>query len=268
MRSNFAKIIDSIVLLFATFILMFAWVRFYTHNLFISLAVGAITSILVCIIINHFLHKKEQSSIKTSTQKRVAESIAFNLLGATHSEVLDYLALTLKKENCNISRADNYLKREYYSAQKELHSTIIIPLFHKTKVDIDDIIPCLKLARTLNISNLEIYCATYSQEAANFIKKINNIHFTLYNQYELYGLLESPTPLKTLDTGTKKPSIMELLSFALNPKRAKNYLGFGILILICSMVVPFKIYYLVMGSILCITAAVVLLLPILKKAPK
>lgn len=269
MRNIVAKFIDSTVLSVAVFILVFAWVRFYTRNMTISIIIGAILAIVICIGINLVLNKKEAKILHSKKQKKDAETLALGLLGLTNLEILEFFAKQISKRPAKVTQSTNCLKIEYYSAQKDLHSTkstaIVVPLFHTMKVETSDVIFALKLARAHNVDEMEIYGISFSPEAKSLLSSIKNIQTKTFDQYQLFSSLSPEEIPTTLDTSVKRLNWKEFVQFALDKKRARNYLLFGLIILATSFMVPYKIYYLVMGSILCITALTVRLIPLLKK---
>lgn len=270
MRSTFAKVIDSIAYLVAIFILTFAWVRFYTKNITLSAIIASIVSIASCIIINILLNKKERGVIKSSADKREAEALGLSLLGATNEEVLAYFLHSLSSDDYKLTNCKNYLIKEYHSAQNgvhsTMHSTLVLPYFIKSKFDVDDAIFALKLARTLGLTDIEIYAISSTSEAQDLLKKVKNINSTLFDQYKLFSIINHSYHIpKTLDTNTPKLNFAGMIAFAFDKQRARNYLLFGLILLATSFLVPYKLYYLITGSVLCLTATIVKILPLLKK---
>lgn len=271
MRSKFAKLIDSVALFGTVFVLIFAWVRFYSHNAIWSAIAGAVVGVIVCIFLNHFADKRERKKVGSNTQKRSAETLGINLLGATSDEVQEYFFQMLKKESETIKKLQNCLKIRYYSAQNEMHSTVhstqktalVFPFFHKIELDVDDLILILKLARALGENVIQIYSIKATENAQNFARKIKNFQIIFYDQYDLFNRRNPATPSPvSLNTEPNKLGFNDYLKFAFSPPRAKNYLLFGLIILATSFIVPYKIYYLIFGSLLCLTALAVRLVKI------
>ena len=269
MRNIFAKFIDSIAILTTTFVLIFAWIRFCTRDITISVIVGTVCAGVICFLINFLAERRERKKIGSLTEKKSAEALGISLLGATNSEILDYFYAVFTPLGKNITKQQNYLEMEYYSAQNDMHSTlhttIIYPFFHKSVLDYDDLILIIKLTRTRKQSKVRVYTVSASVEAKSLAKKIHNLDIQIYDQYDLYALGKGiPTPI-TIDTKITKLGFTDYIKFAFDKSRARNYLLFGVILLATSFIVPYKIYYLIMGSILCLTAFTVRILPLIKK---
>lgn len=284
MRTIFAKIIDNIALLFSIFLLVFAWVRFYTRDTTSSLICGIVASVAVCFVVNILLNKKEKRVIRSSKERKSAETLALNLLGATNDEILAYFEGNLRKTATSIKRGTNYLILGHNSAQNEMHSTvhstlhsttsatpapindtIVFPCFFTTTLSLNDAIGILKIARLNKVTDIKIYAVDFSPEAKAFLTKAAHITCKFYNQYEMFADLEGATFPDTIFAPQKNYCAKEILSLAFDRKRAKNYLLFGLIIIISSFLVPYKIYYLVLGSALCLVALIVRILPLIKK---
>ena len=52
MRSNFAKVLDSIILALVFSVLIYAWMRFYTKNTSMSIVVGICSGLLIMAVLN------------------------------------------------------------------------------------------------------------------------------------------------------------------------------------------------------------------------
>lgn len=261
MRNKLAKIIDSVAILVASFVLVFAWVRFYTHNVILSVIVGGIFAIFICFFINFFAEKSEQKKVGSAKTKKSAEMLGLNLLGATNDEILTYFFDIFSQDGVSVTKLQNCLKIEQNrtqdgttSAQK---SELIFPFFHKTELDLCDLILILKIARTLKESNIKIYSIKASAEAKDFAKKIRNFGITFCDQYDLFAISKIATAPVTFDLNSPKLHFQDYLQFALQKSRAKNYLLFGLILLATSFIVPYKIYYLIWGSLLCVFALAV-----------
>lgn len=269
MRNVFAKIIDSISVLSVSFVLIFAWIRFYTHDITLSLIVGSICSAIICFIVNYFFYKREHQKIGSAKNKKNAENLGIALLGATNDEILEYFFNVFNKDGNKLQKRQNYLELEYYSAQNDmhstLHSTIVYPFFHKTELGLDDLILIIKLIRSVNKTEIKIFDISTNNEAKEFASKIKNLNIQFFDQYDLYSMSNSTTAPITIDTQIAKLNYRDYLKFAFDKSRSKNYLLFGLILLISSFFVPYKIYYLIIGSLLCFTSLCVRIVPLIRK---
>lgn len=265
MKSVLAKWLDSITILAVGFVLLFAWVRFYSKDAVLSAVVAAGLSGVICFCINRFCDKRERKMLGSKTDKKNAEMLGLNLLGSTNDEILDFFAKALADTDKTVEKCKNCLKMEYYSAQNSMHSTAhstsIFPIFHKMQVEQNDLILVLKIARDMGANCIQIYGIDISADAKTFASKIKNMDIQFFDQYHLYSISKHVHPPVSLNTESIRLTFGDYLKFALDKARARNYLLFGLILLASSFLVPYKIYYLVSGSILCITALAVRLYP-------
>ncbi len=261
MRSKFAKIIDSVAILVASFVLIFAWVRFYTHNPTLSLIIGGILGIFICFFINFFTDKRAKKKIGTAQSQKSAEKLGLNLLGATNDEILDYFFAIFCQNNFSVKKLPNCLKVSQNLTPNHPATTtkneLIFPFFHKLELTQDDLILILKIARSLEENNIKIYSISASADAKNFAKKIHNFTINFCDQYDLFSISNSVTAPVTFDLNSAKLTYKDYWNFAFQKSRAKNYLCFGLILLATSFFVPFKLYYLIGGSLLCLLALAV-----------
>ena len=270
MRSNFAKVLDSIVLALVFSVLIYAWMRFYTKNTSMSIVVGICSGLLIMAVLNIIFYNREQKLNINKTTKSNAEKLSLNLLCSTQSEINTFFAKILDSLG-KIKKSKNYLEIKENSAQNDLHSTmhstLISPEFNKENFTLEDLFRTIKTAINLNIAEIKIFAPTIDETVKTFAKQINNLKIDFVDKYSLYnnyiaGKFENAF-IEKIDISKPKINYVGLLRYAVNQKRARHYLLFGLLILLMSFLVPFKIYYLVLGSLLCLIALIVKIAPII-----
>ena len=270
MRSNFAKVLDSIILALVFSVLIYAWMRFYTKNTSMSIVVGICSGLLIMAVLNIIFYNREQKLNINKTTKSNAEKLSLNLLCSTQSEINTFFAKILDSLG-KIKKSRNYLEIKENSAQNNLHSTmhstLIFPEFNKENFTLEDLFRIIKTATNLKIAEIKIFAPTVDETAKTFAKQINNLKIDFVDKYSLYnnyiaGKFENAL-IEKIDISKPKINYVGLLRYAVNQKRARHYLLFGLLILLMSFLVPFKIYYLVLGSLLCLIALIVKIAPIL-----
>ena len=270
MRSNFAKVLDSIILALVFSVLTYAWMRFYTKNTSMSIVVGICSGLLIMAVLNIIFYNREQKLNINKTTKSNAEKLSLNLLCSTQSEINTFFAQILDSLG-KIKKSKNYLEIKENSAQNDLHSTmhstLIFPEFNKENFTLEDLFRVIKTATKLNAKEIKIFAPTIDETAKTFAKQINNFKIDFVDKYSLYnnyiaGKFENAL-IEKIDISKPKINYAGLLRYAVNQKRARHYLLFGLLIILMSFLVPFKIYYLVLGSLLCLIALIVKIAPIL-----
>lgn len=271
MRSIFAKFVDSVTVLLIGFILVFAWVRFYSSDMTLSVIVALFASVILCIGIHYFSTKNERKKINSQKEKRAAQSLATSLLGATKTELVDYFERIFIQNAKIITKGPNYLifepilaqNNQYYAMHSTLHSTFVFPCFCKIKIELADLLEAIQLARSTHQKNIEIFGIEFSSDIKTFAQKIKNLNISFFDQYDLYKIAKGIRAPITLDTSVTTMNYGDYIRYAFDTKRAKNYLLFGLILLGTSFLVPYKIYYLITGTLLCITALAVRIAPLI-----
>ena len=145
---------------------------------------------------------------------------------------------------------------------------LFVPYFKNSEVSLETLSKFIIIAKNNNINKI-IFCANDIQDdARSFAEKINNIKIEFWDFflfYQDYAKSSAVTLPEVIDITKPKMKYKELLAYAFNSARARNYLLFGLLIILSSFLVPFKIYYLISGSILCIIALIIKVYPLIKR---
>lgn len=271
MRSKFSIILDATVLFLALWLLLFAWIRFYSKNVVLSAIFGALLSGLIVFLI-FFLSFKRSEKIKlSSNETKQAQNLALNLNFTPTSQVLDYFANCLASKYKIEKTLTNSLVLTENTAQNDLHSTmhstLFVPFYVNKKFSLSHLASVFKIAHSLNINEI-IICVDECEDGVKaFAKQINQVKITFMNTLEFFDKYAkgeaSLSPIINID----KPKLQrkELFAYAFSPARARHYLLFGLLILATSFLVPFKIYYLIWGSLMCLVALIIKIVPLLKK---
>ncbi len=272
MQNKLSLVIDSAVLFVGVGVLIFSWVRFYTKSITLSLVAGVIIACMILLSFIYIYNKRNaKQNIKKAEQKQF-EQFKFNLFFTPKAQTLDYFSSILGKTK-NIEKHSDYLILKENSAQNDthstLHSTIFFAFFDKEKLDFSTFLTFYRIAIINNLDDIIICANAFEEDVKSNASKIRNMHATLLPLTQFFkenqsAIIANPFPI-VADTLKPKLSKNEILRYAFSPARARNYLLFGLMILLTSFLVPFKIYYLIMGSLLCLTALFVKVIPLLKK---
>ena len=221
-------------------------------------------------ILSNF-HKVEQKEnyliLSTKTAQKYMHSIENNLhnteidLHSTQNNNTQSSTLNANKNmNMHTTRSGN---------EKSLNQkTLFIPFFNFSTFDMKELSKVINIANSENVEKITICTTNTSEEAKNFCKQINNFSINFIDTYKFYDEYAKTcdiTLTEKIDITKPKMKYKELLAYAFNSARARNYLLFGLIIILSSFLVPFKIYYLVTGSILCIIALIIKVYPLIKR---
>ncbi len=272
MRNNIAKTIDTLSLTFISGIIFFAWIRFYTKDYTLSLILAIILSLLLTTLINFLIFRKNEKFLLSKQEKSNAETLSLNLLCSPSSTILNYIQKIYSSLNYEIEKKTNYLILKQNSAQNEVHSTLhtlCFPHFKSTEFTLNDLYSLISIANQNDIKDLIIITISTTPETKSFINSLNNFNIKIIDQYEFYSKYAKDFPLpQQIDISKPKLNYKTLFKYSQNPKRAKNYLLFGIFTILTSFLVPYKLYYLITGTILCVIALILKLITFLPNKNK
>lgn len=271
MRSKLSIILDATVLFLALWLLLFAWIKFYSKNAVLSAIFGATLSGLVVFLVFFLMFKKSEKTKLSGIEKRAVENLALNLNFTPETSVLEYFAACLSTEYKIDKIIQNSIILTPNSSQNDMHSTVhsilFVPFYKNTKLLLSHFSTIFKIAHSLKISEIIICADEIEDGVKSFAKQINSSKITFINTAEFFNKYakNKPLPKAIIDIDKPKLNRTELISYAFSPARARHYLLFGLLILATSFLVPFKIYYLIWGSLMCVIALIIKLVPLLKK---
>ncbi len=258
MRNRLAQIIDLVVFFLFIGILTFAWIRYYTRDLTLSLIAAICVSTISTCIINVFIYKKEEKSHLTKEQQNKFFALKYNLMIQSETEIL--------KTFCNIlnqpASTNNFVINNNYIINSQALNTIVYPYFSHEKLTSDLVFNILKKISNHENLTIKIIGCQIDDDAKALLKKMQNVQIVFVSLQNFCK--ENPSIFDIdikINFDKPKTTLSILAQYATNPKRAKNYLLYGFLLIFTSFLVPFKLYYLIFGSVLCLVALVIKILP-------
>ena len=259
MKSKLAIIIDSASISLLTGLIAFSWCQFYVHMAQISLLVALCvmaTSILICWIINKQLLKKRNI---TKQNKNNINSIFDKLRFCSEDKQIVWL----KQSIIPNKKADIYQKFFYFD-----DSIIYNALLHSnlTPDDLCKIIRDIGLyCQPETIKSITIIGGGFNNDLKNFAKSlnVNIILLDKVNAILKYNLTPDGLPSSVCVVKPVK-NYKYFINYAFSPARTKSYLMLGLVLLLSSFFVLYKVYYLIFGTIL-LTMSIITVLKHLKK---
>lgn len=259
-----ASIFDLALAGIILFMLLFCWIRFYTKNLVLSLILAIICSFLLVFAVFLIKNKKNQQKSLSSKQKDDALDAAIQLRFSTDEQVLGFF-LSVLESNYRVTAKDDSLLLE--SPQKD--SILFAPYFKQEVCTTAEISRFFAHAKEHNCSKLVICCTVVDGAAKNLASSIQNLNIVLMDAFATYQQLLAPAkkmPSKVVDTKGAKLTFKQIMGYALSKERTKNYFLLGAVLILSSFFVVFKIYYLMVGSVLLLMAVITRILPHRKNA--
>lgn len=257
-KLRLSQIIDSIFVFGFCFLIVFCWIRFYTKNTILSAFVGLIITTIFSLVLAKILNAKSKRKNITKKDKQDAQFCALQFGFMPLKQCLMFFCDILKQKN-----KVAFFKSHLVLNPQTQNATLFVPLFYKSEILETDIQNCFILAREKNCNTILICAKSFSQAATTLAKNLSAFHFSLFDTFETYSKIIKPNPLppKIVDTSVEKLHFSQLVLSAFDKKRIRNYLLFGVILLVSSFFVYYKIYYLISGSILIVLCIVILFLP-------
>lgn len=251
-KFSLLKSFDIFFRLLIIFLISFVWIRYFVDNLWLSLFLTFVATFLIDFIFKYFKKKKNnKKQISDENSKQIQEYIS-SLVFADNLYVVDYFYnLTLLKHKA--VKTTRYVKIE--SNNKTL---ILYPFFTYKDFTVDDLIYIINKTKKEKPTKIIICTNTIDGNTLKIAKKIP-IKVEIVNGIDTYNLLMKeynyfPKIIKLFPEPTL--NYKDLISYALNKKRTKGYFISSVLVLFSSIFVPYKIYYLIIASILLVLSLV------------
>lgn len=258
-RYKMINVIDKIFITSAIFLIMFAWINFFIRNLWLSFVLSVLFSLAIVFILFHLTNKKQQKSI--SNQQHIRDMnekfLAFLLL--TKNNQLRLLKSIIEKDGECLKFKDSLI------TTKDNKTTQIMLCLENEKVSQFNLINFVRNTEK-NVHVLKILCNNFENNLNTKILKNLTIEFVTKKElYENYFLPHNLFPdCSNLSTENERKNLKTIAKNFINPNKTKSYFLCGLVLIFSSIILPFKTYYLIFGSILLIFSILCKLQPIFK----
>lgn len=259
-RFKFINILDAVFISVSVFLLVFAWLNFYISNLFLSILASAIVSSCLLFFINFLKNKSRAKTNEKQSNQLKAEQYATNFQLYSEAQKLKTISKFID---------DNYefkIHTHYLTIPE--NKTYIFIANHVEKVSKSILLNFIK-SYIKKANQIIIFTNEYDQDALNFSKSISNIKIKLLNKLDFYSLctLYNVGIKEIIETKQTKRPISQFFKSFFSKKHSKGFFISGLLILFTSLIIPFKNYYIIWGSIL-IIFSIICRLPKFKEIDK
>ena len=239
----FNEVIKVLFIFFITFV----WVNYYKKNFYQALPIAILISIMVYIFIcalTKIINKKR--NINAHDKKQI-DALKTQLLLNSFSENNFYL-----NELFNIKNTLPILKLD--------NEKYLIVNFLKTNININSLSEAIEKTKQNNLKNCLIICLSYENNIYNLSQCLSEFKIKFMDINDLYHKIIKPQnffPKNYLIKSHQKYKIKEIINIALlNSKNTKKFLFYGFLTLLFSFFTFFKIYYIIIGTLLISFAAI------------
>lgn len=244
------NIVNMLFRLTIIFLICLVWCRYFIKTLWISITVTCILTILIDFIF-HFFNKRKHGKIQIKKEEQnLIEEYTNTFIFSTQQQNLQFFnELAATKHSSKIYGGKVIINHTNIKIAlftcfsfKDFTTDNLVEIYNKCK-NVNRIIVCTNtvedkaysLAKTLNIETI--------------ILDKESVYTKLLKQYNYFP---HTTSLKTAE----KTKINDVLSYALNKNRTKGYFFSSIVLLFSSLIVPYKLYYVIFASLLLVLSFV------------
>lgn len=238
-------IIDNLFVFIFLFIINLIWSLYFIKTPFVSIICSIFISIAIMLIYKLINYKKNKRQLSSIKEQQHMEDIKNTFIFMPTIDVIDFFhRLTSSKHKAT--------KTKKYICINENKKIILIPYFKTESLTLDRLIELYNYSPK-NADKTIILCTDYDSKLLtnldNFNTKIillnyKETYFELLKKYEFY-------PKITINKKAKeKINFKQILLITFNKKKTKSYITSALFIIFASFFVPYKIYYLIIATIL------------------
>jgi hypothetical protein len=256
-KFKFINIVDIIFISIATFLILFAWVQFFVKNLITSLMLSTLLTIAILTIFR-WLKIKKYNNLQFDINRKqdlasfrlAVQTMPTNKLATLIKKLLpiEYLAKIEKGDIIFIK--DNVKNIFTFHYSSELTETQL-----------------LNIIKTKNTPKLTIFCTSYTGEVKLIANAFKNIQVELVDIEELFEIFNKNNikiDTSHIDLNKPKVTLKQIFKNSISRNKSKPYFISGLILLLTSLIIPYKIYYVIFSSILLILSLVCRFKPTVK----
>lgn len=257
MKFSLSVVLDTLLCAFISFILLFI-----LFNYFFIVSVALTLSITFSLIIGAFIFlylKKKKNAFNLSKKNMQLLSVMVNQLSLySKEEQLSVLKRLLNKLSTPFEEKKDFL----YIKNKKIS---LFPLFSFDQITKTDIVKIFNMISKEDLAY--IFASVYSTEISSFASRFDG-RIILVKKEEFFNILLENDCLPKQKYPFEENGKVKLsdLKNLLLKKNSKKHFWFGLLFLIMSLFVFFKIYYIIVGCAFLILSLICRLFGIEKKA--
>lgn len=258
-------VIDNIFKLLLFFLFNFIWCTYFIKTAWLSVFLSVLIAFLTLFItnkINQKKYKKHEGSLKL--EQRMID-IRNTFIYMNNNDILSFFKkLICTKHNCEI--IDDYIMVK--TNEKPIY---LFPYFKQSSLTPDDVLTIYKKINNKEIKRLIILTNSIGGDVSAITSNFNfetlildykQTYSDLLEKYEFYPEISLKTKPKAKNT------FKQILNISINKKKTKGYLLSALFLVFSSMFVSFRIYYLLVASVLVFLAILSFTSPNFNKTSK
>lgn len=246
------SVFDTFFRLLVIFLIVYVWVYYLLRTIWLSVVVTSILTLMIDFAFRFIKHKKNKKQSIHFNLKQKKENCINSLIFDDNKSVLAFF-LSLAK-----SKHTAQQKSDYIIVSHPDKKIILFPKFIYRDFDLDDFIEIDNKLKKENANRIVICTKSISPNVYAYAKYKTENYVLLNGEqtfdllFEKYQIFPQIKQIKIQE----KTSINDILRIALNKKRTKGYFLSSVLLLFSCFIVPYKLYYCIMSSLLLILSFV------------
>jgi len=242
-KFKFINLVDYVFLLFTIFLIVFAWVQYFVRNILFSFLISAFITLAIMWIIGWFKCKK-----RTLSQNQIEENKSLSLFKLAiqtlpNSKLTSLIKLLLPIDiQIKTSKGDILFEKENIS---HLITFQFAEDLTESKL--------LEIIKQKSATHLTIIGTNFNPEVQTLSKAFTNKTIELISLEQLFKICNNKNiklDTSNIDINNPKTSIKELFKNSLSRNKSKGYFISGLVLLFTSLIIPYKVYYVMFSSIL------------------
>lgn len=247
-KFSFYIIVDFIFKFLLLFTINLIWTLYFIQKTWISILLAGVISVLLILLFNFLSSKKQAKNNIKLKEKKYAQDVKDTFILMKQKNVVEFFYELAKSKH----------EAEIFSKYVLINNQIILfPNIKSRQLEIDELIDLYNQINKKNIKKIIVLCNNFN---SNIEKILNNfdtktIVLDFSQTYNLLLKKYNMFPKITIKPEVKaKNSLKQIVISAFDKKKTRGYVVSAMFIIFSSFFVSFRVYYLIVATILLILA--------------
>lgn len=242
---NFTRIFDYILSRIVIFALSFIWCRYYLDSLFLSVLASAGITLCISFIFALILKPGKRRKAVSKAVRQHREEVINQFMYSTNQRNIEYFY--------------NLIKTEYHAAllpecilsENKKVKTLIFTRFRLLPANQDDIREVITECRCYGAERAIVFGSAFNDKAKETALKIEGLEVVLMNAESTYNFIKELGAYPVIavkTTQNKRKPLKVFFKFAFSRTKVKAYLLGAAIMILCSFLVRYNLYYLISAT--------------------
>lgn len=241
-------IIDFLFKFLLLFTINLIWTLYFIQKAWICILLSGIIAVLIIFLFNFFSSKKQAKNNIKLKEKKYAQDVKDTFILMSQKNVVEFF-YELAKSKHEAVKLSKYVLIN--------NQTILLPNIKNRQLDIDELIDLYNQVNKKNINKIIILCNNFNPniekilyrfDTKTIVLDFNQTYNLLLKKYDIFP------KLTTKDDGKAKSTFKQIIISAFDKKKTRGYVVSAMFIIFSSFFVTFRVYYLIVATILLIFA--------------